>query len=58
MTELDDGSWTIDESTSDGSVYPQTMKNSARDAAARLLQLMDVGPVAPQTIAERIAVEE
>ena len=55
LTEREDGSWSIEES--DGSsVWPTTTKKTKREMAARLLQLLDLGPVAPQTEPERVCV--
>jgi len=40
---------------SDGeNIYPVTVKKNAREMIARLMQLLDVGPVAPQIGPERV----
>ena len=38
------------------SVYPPCDKGSKREIASRLLQIMEVGPVAPQMVPEEIGV--
>jgi hypothetical protein len=38
------------------SVYPHTQKATAREVVARLMQLMEIGPVAPQTYPERVCI--
>lgn len=43
-------------SQSAGGAGPLTEYNTKRQAAARLLQLMETGPVAPQTWPERIEI--
>ena len=58
ITERYDGTFTIAENTADGSVWPTTEKPNARAAIARLMQLLDIGPVAPQTIPENICIGE
>ena len=48
-----DGSWSMH--LSDGeNIYPVTVKKNAREMIARLMQLIDVGPVAPQIGPERV----
>ena len=37
-------------------VAPPTVKPSKREVAARLLQLLNIGPVAPQDYAEEVCV--
>ena len=54
--EYPDGSWVIKE-FKNGSIYPDTLKPNARAMIARLSQLLDIGPVAPQTEPERICIE-
>ncbi len=56
--------WTIRETANgyaiehrDGeTVWPTTMKATKREAAARLLQLMGIGPVRPQMTPERVGI--
>lgn len=36
------------------SVFPPTLYRNKRDAAARVLQLLGIGPVGPQSYAEKI----
>lgn len=50
-----DGTFTIHQHTKD-SVYCPTQKKTAREVASRLLQLLNVGPVAPQDWPEEICV--
>lgn len=52
LTEVD-GQWSIEE-MSLSSIYPITQKPNSREMVARLMQLVDVGPVAPQTGPERV----
>ena len=47
LSEYADGTWMIEETTAN-SVFPKTHKATAKEAAARLLQLMGLGPTAPQ----------
>ena len=48
-----DGSWLMH--LSDGeSIAPTSVKKNAREMIARLMQLLDVGPVAPQIGPERV----
>jgi hypothetical protein len=53
ITELSDGRWMIEERNG-ASIYPSTLKPNAREMIARLMQLANVGPVAPQTTPESI----
>jgi hypothetical protein len=52
-----DGTFSVHEHTSD-SICPPITKPNKRDAAARLLQCMGLGPVAPQDYPEEICVGE
>lgn len=52
-----DGTYIIHQHTKD-SVYCPTEKKTAREVASRLLQLLNVGPVAPQDWPEEICVGE
>jgi len=54
LTETADG-WTVSERRGE-SVYPQTSYPTARLAVARILQLLDLGPVGPQKHPERICI--
>lgn len=56
ITVTDTGAgFVIDEETPD-SVMPQTHKATAREAIARVMQLLQVGPVAPQTWPEEVCI--
>jgi hypothetical protein len=57
LTEWESGSWTIEEMKIE-SVYPTVQKDSSREMVARLMQLVDVGPTAPQTEPERVEMRE
>lgn len=60
LVERDDGTWTIEHyvhGEQKDSSYPITYKPTAREAMSRVLQLLDLGPVAPQTHPERVGVE-
>ena len=57
IVDDEDGTFSIHEHTAD-SVCPPITKPNKRDAAARLLQCMELGPVAPQDYPERICVGE
>lgn len=52
-----DGTYTIHQHTKD-SVYCPTPKKTAREVAARMLQLLKVGPTAPQDWPEEIGIGE
>lgn len=52
-----DGTYSIHEHMIDG-VAPPTLKPNKREVAARLLQLLGIGPVAPQDFPEEICVGE
>lgn len=56
LTEQDDGSWLIEQESGTGSTWPAITKPSKRAAIARLLQLVDVGPVAPQIEPESVCI--
>lgn len=53
LQEFGDGSWSIREFKG-GEIYPATYKDCAREMMARMLQLLDLGPVGPQTEAEKV----
>ena len=57
IVEESDGTFTIHEHTRD-SVYCPTVKKTAREVASRMLQLLNVGPVAPQDWPEEICIGE
>lgn len=48
ITQEADGTYSVLERTRDGSIMPSSLHETKRLAAARLLQIMDLGPVAPQ----------
>lgn len=52
-----DGTYTIHQHTKD-SVYCPTEKKTAREVAARILQLLEVGPTAPQDWPEEVCIGE
>lgn len=55
LTEVD-GAWTIEEIVCE-SIYPVTAKPNTREMIARLMQLVEVGPVAPQTEPEKVELQ-
>lgn len=55
IVEEGNESYSIHEHTSDG-VAPPTMKPNAREVAARLLQLLGIGPVGPQDYPESVCI--
>lgn len=57
VVEEGDGTYTIHEHTKD-SVYPPVTKKNLRETASRLLQLFNIGPVAPQDYPEQVCVGE
>ena len=57
LVEEGDGTYSVHEHMTDG-VAPPITKPNKRDAAARLLQCLGVGPVAPQDYPEEICVGE
>lgn len=57
IVEEIDGTYSIHEHTSD-SIAPPTIKPNKREVASRLLQLFDIGPVAPQDYPEGICIGE
>lgn len=57
IVEEGDGTYSVHEHMTDG-VAPPVTKPNKRDAAARLLQCMQLGPVAPQDYPESICVGE
>ena len=57
IVEESDGSYSVHEHTWDG-VAPPSSYPDKRKAAARLLQLLGIGPVAPQTWPEAVCVGE
>ena len=54
LTEID-GVWTIEQIICE-SIYPTTKKQDDRAMIARLMQLIGVGPVAPQTEPEKVGI--
>ena len=54
ITETSDG-FTIEEQCGEN-ISPQTHKATAREVIARLMQIMNVGPVAPQTFPEEVCI--
>ncbi len=57
IVEEGDGTYSIHEHSTDG-VAPPTIKTNKREVAARLLQLLGIGPVAPQDYPESICIGE
>lgn len=57
IVEDGDGTYSIHEHTKD-SVYCPTVKSNLREVASRLLQLFNIGPVAPQDYPEEICIGE
>jgi hypothetical protein len=55
IVEEGDGTYSIHEHMVDG-VAPPTVKPNKREVAARLLQLLQIGPVAPQDYPEEVCV--
>ncbi len=55
IVEEGDGSYSIHEHSKNG-VAPPTAKPGKREVAARLLQLLGIGPVAPQDYPEEVCV--
>lgn len=58
ITQLSDGSFVLDESDDSGNSWPQTKKTTARQVVARLMQLLEIGPVAPQIHPEEVCIGE
>lgn len=56
ITQHDDGRFTLEQSDGRGNVWPPTEKRSARAIVARLSQLLEIGPVAPQTTPEEVCI--
>lgn len=56
IKEQSDGSFLVCLEDDKGNVWPSTVKPTARLAAARLLQLMNLGPVGPQTYPEQVCI--
>jgi hypothetical protein len=56
LTEQDDGSWLIEQESGSGSTWPAITKPTKRAAIARLMQLVDIGPVAPQLEPESVCI--
>lgn len=52
----DGGEWVVNQHAEDGSTFPPCRYQSKRAAAARMLQLLGIGPVAPQTHPERACI--
>jgi hypothetical protein len=57
VVEEADGTYSIHEHMTDG-VAPPCVKPNKREVAARLLQLLQIGPVAPQDWPEEVCVGE
>lgn len=58
ITQHDDGRFVLEESDDRGNVWPPTEKDSARQIVARLMQLLEIGPVAPQITPEKVCIGE
>jgi hypothetical protein len=56
LNELADGSFSVHLSDAQGNVWPTTVKPNAREAVARLMQLLQIGPVAPQIKPEKVCI--
>ena len=56
INQLADGRFRIEESDSDGNVSPHVYKLDAREAVARVMQVLCIGPVAPQTEPEEVCI--
>lgn len=56
ITQHDDGHFTLEQSDDRGNVWPPTEKATARLIVARLSQLLEIGPVAPQTTPESVCI--
>ena len=54
ITETSDG-FALEEQCGEN-ILPQTHKATAREVIARLMQIMNVGPVAPQTFPEEVCI--
>jgi len=50
--------WSLIQHSEGGSVYPRTSYETKRQIAARVLQLLGIGPVAPQTWPESVCIGE
>lgn len=57
ITECLDGGWMLQQQENQ-TIWPTVIKKTKREVIARLMQLMDVGPVRPQTEPEKIVFEE
>ena len=57
IMEEPDGRYSIVDMSKDG-IGPKIIKSDKRGVAARLLQLLDLGPVAPQDYPEEICVSD
>lgn len=55
IVDEEDGTFSIHEHMKDG-VAPPIVKPNKREVAARLLQLLEIGPVAPQSYPEEICI--
>jgi len=55
ITEDDNGVHIVEEDD-EGNITPTTTKPTRREAVSRLMQLMNIGPVAPQTDPENICI--
>lgn len=58
ITQHDDGRWTLAEVDSVGNIWPTITKPTARAVVARLMQLLEIGPVAPQIEPEQVCIGE
>jgi hypothetical protein len=58
ITQHDDGRFVLEESDDRGNVWPPVEKPTARAIVARLMQLLDIGPVAPQITPEEVCIGE
>jgi hypothetical protein len=58
VTKYSDGSWTLDQNDESGNVWPQVKKTTPRQVVARLMQLLEIGPVAPQITPEEVCIGE
>jgi hypothetical protein len=56
ITHHDDGHFSLVQADDSGNVWPTTEKATARQIVARLSQLLEIGPVAPQTTPEEVCI--
>jgi hypothetical protein len=62
LIECENGEWIIQEEKNWDipmlhSIWPETKKRTAKEAAARVLQLLELGPTAPQSWPEKITLD-